>query len=195
MRGENLSRRHSTYASMGSSPHARGKLTCSESAYVRAGLIPACAGKTLIFHIRNDVTKAHPRMRGENGLANMDKFSKSGSSPHARGKHLVWYFLGTRRGLIPACAGKTDTLGAFRARQWAHPRMRGENSSVPCGRGQAQGSSPHARGKLVALPAYDDARGLIPACAGKTPWRCCSSSARTAHPRMRGENSRRRCHR
>ena len=50
------------------------------------------------------------------------------------------------------------------------------------------GSSPLTRGKLHVGDKRVDARGLIPAHAGKTTGRAACRSARWAHPRSRGEN-------
>ena len=73
----------------------------------------------------------------------------------------------------------------------AHPRSRGENALCCAGVGEYPGSSPLTRGKQD--PYYDalDATRLIPAHAGKTSG-CKTVIARSpAHPRSRGENSRR----
>ena len=151
-------------------------------------LIPACAGKTASGWNHWNPAKAHPRMRGENDPEDPEADETSGSSPHARGKHLPWRLDKDRMGLIPACAGKTKAkLISFR-RRWAHPRMRGENDSDagaavirrahPRMRGENMkprplmcprtGSSPHARGKPNALAPTSVMWRLIPACAGKT---------------------------
>ena len=72
----------------------------------------------------------------------------------------------------------------------AHPRSRGENVGqlVPVLSGQ--GSSPLTRGKRVLLPDQLRERGLIPAHAGKTSSPPPRRSKRRAHPRSRGENTR-----
>ena len=50
------------------------------------------------------------------------------------------------------------------------------------------GSSPLTRGKLVRALVHIGYLGLIPAHAGKTPWRALGAPASRAHPRSRGEN-------
>ena len=50
------------------------------------------------------------------------------------------------------------------------------------------GSSPLTRGKLARTGPREDAPGLIPAHAGKTPHRGQGHLQGTAHPRSRGEN-------
>ena len=52
-----------------------------------------------------------------------------------------------------------------------------------------RGSSPHARGAPIGLHAVDEARGIIPACAGSTPARRGAWRRPWDHPRMRGEHS------
>ena len=96
-------------------------------------------------------------------------------------------------GLIPAHAGKTLFGRRASRRRPAHPRSRGENVKGHLGVILALGSSPLTRGKPGPCRARGPACGLIPAHAGKT--RRCSwdVSAHWAHPRSRGENSRRPC--
>ena len=93
-----------------------------------------------------------------------------------------------QRRLIPAGAGSTRIGSRPSWASSAHPRRRGEHSSIglPCT--FRDGSSPQARGaQLLLLPRRPTPR-LIPAGAGSTstptpPW-----TRRTAHPRRRGEH-------
>ena len=92
------------------------------------------------------------------------------------------------QGLIPACAGKTQSVRAGSRDEWAHPRVCGENLSSTQPPQIRLGSSPRVRGKLL-LP--NDERlfmGLIPACAGKTYSIRLDVRSRWAHPRVCGEN-------
>ena len=92
---------------VGSSPRVRGKHRRPSCLRKRTGLIPACAGKT--FHVSNAVSleRAHPRVCGENGCFVDVGTRESGSSPRVRGKRRFAKRERNRRGLIPACAGKT----------------------------------------------------------------------------------------
>ncbi len=128
-------------------------------------------------------------MRGENICSSFRIWSKSGSSPHARGKPTDPAVRYATRGLIPACAGKTVGRIAFPTVQQAHPRMRGENIFGNGTIFDAKGSSPHARGKPRAERAKEIVKRLIPACAGKTPPHQPARNSLWAHPRMRGENT------
>ena len=91
--------------------------------------------------------------------------------------------------LIPACAGKTPhpPIGA-RARR-AHPRVCGENGARGGVVVLVAGSSPRVRGKPQVRQDRVRTRGLIPACAGKTPTRAAPTLRSPAHPRVCGENT------
>ena len=130
MRGENSAFSQHRRTQLGSSPHARGKPCNFVFSQLTAGLIPACAGKTLHGCKPFCPTQAHPRMRGENGRWSDAAIGALGSSPHARGK-LSWIAWRPHRiGLIPACAGKTRPTPTESPSVTAHPRMRGENHGV-----------------------------------------------------------------
>ena len=73
----------------------------------------------------------------------------------------------------------------------AHPRSRGENLLGFEGVGLRPGSSPLTRGKHSRRRAQLLDGGLIPAHAGKTTVGAGPGGSRTAHPRSRGENTRR----
>ena len=175
----------------GSSPLTRGKHTCSRSARLARGLIPAHAGKTHTVRTPRGINWAHPRSRGENSPLHLTPSEIQGSSPLTRGKHGGCPFGGGGLGLIPAHAGKTWPGLTAPANPWAHPRSRGENIECRPECDAADGSSPLTRGKLGGAPSCQCPRRLIPAHAGKTRARCGCRPTRRAHPRSRGENRRR----
>ena len=151
-------------------------------------LIPACAGKTRRISAISPQAGAHPRVCGENDEDMKQKLYDQGSSPRVRGKLFRRGLFVRRRGLIPACAGKTGNYRPYPHPRVAHPRVCGENRVVPTTEISSFGSSPRVRGKRKIL--YDQALGvwLIPACAGKTvPLRTPMPEDR-AHPRVCGEN-------
>ena len=91
MRGENALVLAVRLRLVGSSPHARGKLSLSCSCLAYSRLIPACAGKTARCCVSRRGGRAHPRMRGENTESTHAPQTPQGSSPHARGKlSLTW---------------------------------------------------------------------------------------------------------
>ena len=126
-RGENLTGRQGLGKSWGSSPLTRGKPRPVVLARIRAGLIPAHAGKTCFWSCLRAASRAHPRSRGENLVRPGRRPAHAGSSPLTRGKRPSGCPRPCLRGLIPAHAGKTGEAVERRACSEAHPRSRGEN--------------------------------------------------------------------
>ena len=111
-----------------------------------------------------------------------------GSFPRVRGKRQVRHQGIIVARLIPACAGKTRRLWAWRPPSPAHPRACGENVLAASSASSTPGSSPRVRGKRDCVRRPAPSRGLIPARAGKTPGSSRARSGRGAHPRACGEN-------
>ena len=187
--GENWVRTLRSLMRAGSSPRVRGKRRPAERFRLRAGLIPACAGKTAPRPTGRPGGAAHPRVCGENAMDAEAFFGSWGSSPRVRGKHLRVARPRPGTGLIPACAGKTSTARARDAWDGAHPRGCGENPSSGRQLPPVRGSSPRVRGKHPSRRPISAFRRLIPACAGKTPPGAWPPGGRAAHPRVCGENS------
>ena len=131
---------------------------------------------------------AHPRGGGENMYDGRYFTSVIGSSPRGRGKPARPRRGHTRRGLIPAGAGKTEVGDATCGVLGAHPRGGGENRLQVRVLSEAHGSSPRGRGKLVLTHRVRTPGGLIPAGAGKTCWLLWLVALVGAHPRGGGEN-------
>ena len=129
-------------------------------------------------------------MCGENSCRSVSIIRSYGSSPRVRGKLRHSSATSLLRGLIPACAGKTEMALLDRLFLWAHPRVCGENYMNRLTDVQDTGSSPRVRGKQRVCILSRFISGLIPACAGKTLAASKSQSDNTAHPRVCGENSR-----
>ena len=134
--------------------------------------------------------RAHPRSRGENRTGGQRTHLWDGSSPLTRGKLTHAVSERETEGLIPAHAGKTDRARRWVAAHRAHPRSRGENPKPVAPPEPGWGSSPLTRGKHVAVRVLLRPDGLIPAHAGKTPYRQLRGGTSWAHPRSRGENLR-----
>ena len=186
--GENIPRPPRSIRSRGSSPRVRGKPSETTRTVRIAGLIPACAGKTSRASKSGTHLRAHPRVCGENTIPRPGTVAYVGSSPRVRGKHGAVQREHRGRRLIPACAGKTRCPAPSAASSAAHPRVCGENDGTPVATSAADGSSPRVRGKRRPPRLDQHRRRLIPACAGKTARRARSRRARTAHPRVCGEN-------
>ena len=127
-------------------------------------------------------------MGGENSTSTPTPPRWRGSSPRGRGKHHGADRRRSRRGLIPAWAGKTILRRRIRRRIRAHPRVGGENILTTGDYDGNLGSSPRGRGKRVPFHAEHVPPGLIPAWAGKTSRPASQPQGRTAHPRVGGEN-------
>ena len=128
-------------------------------------------------------------MRGEKILGDREGEADQGSPPHARGKARASRRSPPRRGITPACAGKSQSTGRCTGRRWDHPRMRGEKIPAAAGPPACWGSPPHARGKEFAGQIRILLLGITPACAGKRPTPRCAPASPEDHPRMRGEKS------
>ena len=167
-RGENALAGKAADELVGSSPLTRGK-RCRRRLFGRPRrLIPAHAGKTFCVSPRRYCSRAHPRSRGENQRSNPTGGTATGSSPLTRGKRHPPRRGHERPGLIPAHAGKTAMMGCSLRAVRAHPRSRGENSSMVSTTTRGQGSSPLTRGKLGRGHGVHCSVRLIPAHAGKT---------------------------
>ena len=130
----------------GSSPHVRGARFMDRDNVHEEGIIPACAGSTLLELQNLLLYGDHPRMCGEHIEPTWYAVAVSGSSPHVRGA------LGRRSdvpipaGIIPACAGSTRHERPARLRPGDHPRMCGEHAIDGDFGYYTKGSSPHVRG-------------------------------------------------
>ena len=93
--------------------------------------------------------------------------------------------------LIPTHAGKTVPRGPRRSASRAHPRSREENYAGASDVLRRNGSSPLTRGKQQSVQRKLQQQRLIPAHAGKTLSNVATTSVGRAHPRSRGENTRR----
>ena len=113
-----------------------------------------------------------------------------GSPPRVRGKdaqHLKKLF---KRGITPACAGKSCRIYSFISVSWDHPRVCGEKLPI-CGNCAAvKGSPPRVRGKVLNENEATSYPGITPACAGKSFALFYILLAVWDHPRVCGEKTR-----
>ena len=91
-------------------------------------------------------------------------------------------------GLIPARAGTTNYHPNRFCKRRAHPRSRGDHPACAAAFALWGGSSPLARGPLLATEQRIGGDGLIPARAGTTDRKMTSLSIAGAHPRSRGDH-------
>ena len=155
--------------SSGSSPLARGLHDALLAPAEFDGIIPARAGFTRGDGRIPARPPDHPRSRGVYGEARDEGPEDGGSSPLARGLRPPRHQPGSVDGIIPARAGFTTLKSVFYVSLRDHPRSRGVYGTRPSGRSESTGSSPLARGLLIAALAEHNAPRIIPARAGFTP--------------------------
>ena len=186
--GENGRWPPASFRPAGSPPRVRGKRPSGPPQRRGPGLTPACAGKTGDDAGEHPCARAHPRVCGEN-LTPAGRFViQGGSPPRVRGKRPRRRHAQRRRGLTPACAGKTTRCSGARNDLEAHPRVCGENLTSQANTYWVSGSPPRVRGKPRARGELAPVVRLTPACAGKTWARTSNVPGRRAHPRVCGEN-------
>ena len=173
--------------SEGPSPRVRGSPRQADDAHVRAGSIPACAGKPISNRFLFILCGVHPRVCGEAAAAGSAAESKRGPSPRVRGSRRVDDRRPQRGGSIPACAGKPRTPVFSASTNRVHPRVCGEACPPRIVATMATGPSPRVRGSRRMFDSFRLGAGSIPACAGKPGprWRACPGDR--VHPRVCGE--------
>ena len=174
---------------MGSSPRVRGTLQTSRRSGARPGIIPACAGNTDTSRPFSATRRDHPRVCGEHFRALHLPGTLRGSSPRVRGTQIDELLAVLDVGIIPACAGNTQTNGSWIREFGDHPRVCGEHDEHRERHGDEVGSSPRVRGTRQPARLRRGRHRIIPACAGNTPWRSARPSADGDHPRVCGEHA------
>ena len=169
-RGEHGLRAATVRLAGGSSPLARGTRCVFGQSLWCLRFIPARAGNTALIGDDRPAVPVHPRSRGEHTLSSLVGAQSAGSSPLARGTRLrigsvEWYDR-----FIPARAGNTAPGSRRAGRNTVHPRSRGEHPDRMKPLNSWGGSSPLARGTLVAQHDRGPLERFIPARAGNTTW-------------------------
>ena len=188
IRGEHFALASHVMGSPGSSPHTRGAPRSRAAKAPLARIIPAYAGSTRASAMNRRCWADHPRIRGEHSATTIRWKKEPGSSPHTRGARpgIPSHKLGVR--IIPAYAGSTESPSRPTSSAWDHPRIRGEHTHPSSTVKTRVGSSPHTRGAPGRRLRRRPDSGIIPAYAGSTaPWSA-SATAKTDHPRIRGEH-------
>ena len=192
IRGENEALEHVLAMRQETSPHTRGEPFATTSSTSYDGNIPAYAGRTEPQARGNVGPEKHPRIRGENLYYGSPIFYCRETSPHTRGEPHP-----KKKGLpfpgnIPAYAGRTLTLITCRGRHRKHPRIRGENVVEAKSHKNNMETSPHTRGEPSRETILRELHRNIPAYAGRTSGDVSFYRQVGKHPRIRGENSRKR---
>ena len=152
----------------GSSPLARGLPATPAARRAVRRIIPARAGFTAGGDVPTWKWGDHPRSRGVYGPRPGGHPQPHGSSPLARGLHLVASRMSRLLRIIPARAGFTAPSGRGGRSRPDHPRSRGVYGRRSAASGRGSGSSPLARGLLEGGGREVEGPGIIPARAGFT---------------------------
>ena len=150
------------------------------------GIIPARAGFTLPTCYPHSPSTDHPRSRGVYARSPPCGMTMLGSSPLARGLRIRVKREFPRVWIIPARAGFTHCSMAANVHEWDHPRSRGVYAAGIGMPDATNGSSPLARGLLVADEAGAGSGGIMPARAGFTAHWFVAHVTCGDHPRSRG---------
>ena len=171
----------------GLSPRVRGNPTAIVNALVYLRSIPACAGKPVSYSSRTTWRAVYPRVCGETCSRSPQPVMTYGLSPRVRG-NLEAHGAGVYpHRSIPACAGKPPVTIPQIPGIGVYPRVCGETGVVSVRQSLEYGLSPRVRGNLAPPMQSPQARGSIPACAGK-PYPDRSGTPPTAvYPRVCGE--------
>ena len=133
-------------ASIGSSPRTRGTVWPLAVDSLLERFIPAHAGNSSRFPLRQKIRPVHPRARGEQLVERRVNARHPGSSPRTRGTERDDSRDKGGERFIPAHAGNSQCAAAFEGRHPVHPRARGEQRSRAEFEMAADGSSPRTRG-------------------------------------------------
>ena len=153
------------------------------------GIIPAYAGNTLFLRASASAARDHPRVCGEHASGHVIIGQTAGSSPRMRGTRIAHRVFRVWRGIIPAYAGNTVTVGESPDAWRDHPRVCGEHLPIALPKHVRQGSSPRMRGTLAGYAVVVGLLGIIPAYAGNTMSSDLTLKNLRDHPRVCGEHT------
>ncbi len=151
----------------GSPPRARGAGDRGSASQWSMGITPACAGSSCLTDAVWNQLQDHPRVRGEQGHRNCVGCGALGSSPRARGAGHLDQALFAEQQITPACAGSRPSHRSGRYSAPDHPRVGGEQETVPVDELDAGGSPPRARGAAVRAGPADRRSGITPRVRGE----------------------------
>ena len=188
IRGEDLFTPRNPSGARGSPPHTRGRSHAREPSEAVCRFTPAYAGK-MSGHVHPyALCKVHPRIRGEDSCPFPFTPLREGSPPHTRGRSFFTVLNQLNIRFTPAYAGKMRPAYCRLTPSRVHPRIRGEDSTLPTSSSRMRGSPPHTRGRLAVVDGDGLGEGFTPAYAGKITIRTRYTHCDWVHPRIRGED-------
>ena len=173
----------------GSSPRVRGTVAEPQGVHCGRRFIPACAGNRESIRFRVPGSTVHPRVCGEQSVAELVVCAPTGSSPRVRGTDPYHFRILVDQRFIPACAGNRTATRIERSSSPVHPRVCGEQFAPPLSRRHLAGSSPRVRGTVESLHRVVPDDRFIPACAGNRSRRRNRRWTIPVHPRVCGEQN------
>ena len=191
-------------------PHVRRKASTVRFHTDRAGITPACAGKSREEPPHVVRTWDHPRVCGEKSVGLRCPAWMLGSPPRVRGKVAVIAATDAMprdhprvcgekglpvsvvpryQGSPPRVRGKARENGCFGAAEEDHPRVCGEKIIRGAHRLLNKGSPPRVRGKVILIVSISSSMRITPACAGKRTLADAKAASCRDHPRVCGEKT------
>ena len=187
MCGEQTNEGPSDDEATGSPPRVRGTVSPGTGMSGSRGITPACAGNRKLRSKMAGSRKDHPRVCGEQACAAASSREARGSPPRVRGTAEQSCFYGVNHRITPACAGNRPPINEPWADQQDHPRVCGEQKSLPTVAASRLGSPPRVRGTAPSTSPSPSAQRITPACAGNRQQLINSKAGRWDHPRVCGE--------
>ena len=174
---------------VGSPPRVRGTVASAGNQSSNLRITPACAGNRIQFAHRNDHTKDHPRVCGEQTTRPWTMRATKGSPPRVRGTDEAEEVHTSKEGITPACAGNRYLTKPRYLLSWDHPRVCGEQVENAWLDMPAAGSPPRVRGTAMVVLALACPRRITPACAGNRLLLRLHRRLDLDHPRVCGEQT------
>ena len=171
----------------GSPPRVRGTDARPVTGLGDAGITPACAGNRGRWRQSCSWCWDHPRVCGEQQLANKLNKRGTGSPPRVRGTVEQNTLTGTSKRITPACAGNRSCPTVILALYRDHPRVCGEQLFLARRRTLPPGSPPRVRGTVIGVSAAVVTARITPACAGNRREMPVAEIGEEDHPRVCGE--------
>ena len=173
----------------GSPPRVRGTVARSALDYAVCRITPACAGNSLLRDQAPHTSADHPRVCGEQAAHGHAVLGVCGSPPRVRGTAACQRRQTQSYGITPACAGNRKKEKPRVLLFGDHPRVCGEQISIPRYLALLQGSPPRVRGTGDLLVEKQVLLRITPACAGNRHILPLSCVYHQDHPRVCGEQS------
>ena len=168
MCGKNQQFHYITRYPVGSPPRVREEQYDAWQDEGKAGITPACAGRTSAVPRQGSAPGDHPRVCGKNRCASIRTEALMGSPPRVREEPSIFSASVIYPRITPACAGRTRQETDAYAIQEDHPRVCGKNFVALPNRGCHKGSPPRVREEPIHCCTGFFFFRITPACAGRT---------------------------